>query len=195
MKTPGAPRLPLGEVSPNTRSMVMGQRRRGHSYGSIALDLGLPKTTCQGIAKCASEQVSCISNKRTGAPTIVTAGDSRLIFRTLARTPKITAAQLVASTVPHLSKKTIYRFLKKSGVQKWRCKKRPFLKPEHVAARLAWAHLHNGKPIEFWRRVKWSDECSLQRGKGGQIEWVYRRKGKFLSYEFLKEILTFTFDR
>ena len=50
---------------------------------------------------------------------------------------------------------------------------------ERAAARLAWALKYDGLPIEFWKRWRWSDECSIERGKGGKWEFVYRRRGKF----------------
>ncbi|CZT06977.1 uncharacterized protein RAG0_12547 [Rhynchosporium agropyri] len=40
-----------------------------------------------------------------------------------------------------------------------------------------WAAKYDRKPLEFWKRLGWSDECSIDRGKGGAIEWVYLMEG------------------
>lgn len=178
MRASGTPRLSLQEVSPNTRSRVVGARDHGIKIAAIARLEGLDDSTCRKIYKNASNQTSCISNKRAGPPSILTPGDHRLIRRAIVVNPKITAQQLFVTCAPHSSKKTIYRYLKKSGIQKWRAKQRPFLTPEHAALRMAWALKYDGKPVEFWRRLRWSDECSIERGKGGSIQWVYRRRGK-----------------
>jgi hypothetical protein len=42
---------------------------------------------------------------------------SRQLLRAIAVNPKITAAQLRVEVAPELSMKTIYRYLKKSGIQ------------------------------------------------------------------------------
>jgi len=178
MRPPGTPRQPLGEVSPNQRSRVVSARDHGIKIGAISRLEGLGDSTCRKIYKNASHQVSCITPSRTGAPSVLTPGDHRLIRRAIVINPKITAQQLFISCAPHSSKKTIYRYLKKSGIQKWRAKQRPFLTVEHALLRMQWAIKYDGKPVEYWRRLRWSDECSIERGKGGAIEWVYRRRGK-----------------
>ena len=179
MKPPGAPRQPLGEVSPNQRSRVISARDHGIHVPAIARMEKLLDSTCRSIIKNAPNQTSCITNKRIGAPSVLTPGDHRLIRRAIVVNPKITAQQLFVSCAPHSSKKTIYRYLKKSGIQKWRAKQRPFLTAEHALLRMEWALKYDGKPVEFWRRLRWSDECSIERGKGGAIQWVYRRRGNF----------------
>jgi hypothetical protein len=178
MKPPGAPRQPLGEVSPNQRSRVVGARDHGIKYPVIARMENLLDSTCRSIVRNAPHQVSCITPTRSGAPSVLTPGDHRLIRRAIVINPKITAQQLFISCAPHSSKKTIYRYLKKSGIQKWRARQRPFLTAEHALLRMQWATKYDGKPVEFWRRLRWSDECSIERGKGGAIEWVYRQRGK-----------------
>jgi hypothetical protein len=129
-------RPPLCEVSPNKRSRICGKRDSGIRFSVIARGEDLTDATCQSIVKSAPKQASCLSRPRSGRPTVLPPGDQRLIFRTIVLQSKITAAQLVAQAVPHSSKKTVYCFLKKSSTQKWRCKKRPFLTPEHAAKRL-----------------------------------------------------------
>jgi hypothetical protein len=179
MRQPGTPRQPLGEVSPNTRSRVVSARDHGIKFTAIGRMENLLDSTCRGIYKNASHQTSCITPSRPGRPPLLTIGDQRLIRRAIVAKPKITAAQLVVNCCPHVKKKTVYRYLKKSGIQKWRCRQRPFLTEEHAAKRLAWAEKYDGKPVSFWRKLRWSDECSIERGKGGAIEWVYRLRGKF----------------
>jgi hypothetical protein len=54
MKLPGAPRKPLGEVSPNQRSRVVGSRDHGIPFPVIARMESLTDTTCRSIVKNAS---------------------------------------------------------------------------------------------------------------------------------------------
>jgi hypothetical protein len=122
---PHTPRVPLQEVSPNSRSRVVALHDYGMKYCDISRGENLPPSTCRQIFKNAPLQESCKSRPRSGRPQSITPRLGRRIFRAINFNPKITAAQLRAEVAPEYSKKTIYRFLKKSGIQKWRCKKRP----------------------------------------------------------------------
>ncbi len=149
-RTPGTPRQPLGDVSPARRNQIIGARDHGIKFGPIARLNNLPESTCRGIYKRAETQVGGRSLSKGRPPKALTAGDQRLIRRAIVANPKITAAQLVIQTVPHVSKKTVYRYLKISGIQKWRCRQRPLLTEEHARLRLEWATKYDGLPIEFW---------------------------------------------
>ena len=153
MQPPGTPRLPLCKISPNKRSRVCGSRDSGIAVPVICRAEKLADSTVRPILKNASNQTSCCTRSRSGRPTKLTPQDQRAIFQALVVNPKTTAAQLVHGTVPHVKKKTVYRFLKKLGIQKWRCRKRPFLKEEHAHKHLEWAYKHDGKSLNFWSCV------------------------------------------
>jgi DDE superfamily endonuclease len=53
-------------------------------------------------------------------------------------------------------------------------KRRPTLTPETVAKRLQWALDYVDWTLEQWCEIIFSDECSLERGAGGQREWAFR---------------------
>jgi hypothetical protein len=178
IKLPGAPRQPLGETSPNQRSRVVSAHEHGISLPVIRRMETLKDSTYRSILKNVSHQVSYITPPRSGRPSLLTAIDHRAIQHAIVINPKITAQQLFVTCAPHTSKKTIYRYLKKSGKQKWRCKVRPFLTEDYAQQRRIWAKKYNRKPVTFWRRLRWSDECSIERGKGGAIKWVYQQRGK-----------------
>ena len=91
MRALGTPRPPLGEVSPNTRSRVVGARDHGIKFKAISRMEKLDDSTCQKIYKNASYQILCITNIRPGTPSVLTPGDHRLIRRALVINPKITA--------------------------------------------------------------------------------------------------------
>jgi hypothetical protein len=154
MKPPGAPRQPLGEISPNQRSRVVSARDHGISLPVIRRMESLKDSSCRSILRNAPYQVSCITPPRSGRPPLLTAIDHRAIRRAIVINPKITAQQLFVIYTPHTSKKTIYRYLKKSGIQKWRCKVRPFLTEDHARQRRIWAEKYDGKPVMFWKRLR-----------------------------------------
>jgi hypothetical protein len=116
LKAPGAPRKPIGEVSPNQRSRVVGSRDHGVPFPVIARMENLLDSTYRSIVRNAPHQVSCITPTRVGTPSVLTPGDHRLIRRGIVINPKITTQQLFVSCMLHSSKKTIYRYLKKSDI-------------------------------------------------------------------------------
>jgi hypothetical protein len=115
---PHTPRVPLAELSPNTRSRVVAARDYGNRFSGIGRKENLNPVTCRSIFKNAPNQASCKTNPCSGRPLKLNPRDHRRIFRVIAQDPKITAAQLHVECNLGISKKTIYRFLKKSGIQK-----------------------------------------------------------------------------
>jgi hypothetical protein len=63
-------------------------------------------------------------------------------------------------------------------MRKWQRLKRPALTAEHARFRRNWAEGYRYFTYLNWRRVRWSDECSIQLGKGQKFEWVFVASGK-----------------
>ena len=70
------------------------------------------------------------------------------------------------------------RILREANIKKWLAKSRPRLKPEHVAKRLRWATVHKDWTVEDFKRVIWSDECSVDKSKDPRQQWVFREPGE-----------------
>ncbi|KIN08336.1 hypothetical protein OIDMADRAFT_108106 [Oidiodendron maius Zn] len=132
-RPPNIPRPPLYKVSPNSRSRVVAAYEYGIKFTNIARGENLRPGTCRQIVLNTSIQTSCISRLRSGRPELITPRLGRQLFRAIAINPKITAAQLHVAIAPKISKITIYRYLKKSSIQKWRYKKRPLLDDKKAA--------------------------------------------------------------
>jgi hypothetical protein len=115
-RPPNTPRLPLCEVSPNSRSRVVAAHDYGTKFADIARGESLTPSTCRETFQNATIQTSCNSRPRTGRPQLITLRLGRQLFRAIAVNPKITAAQLRVEVAPNLSKKSIYRYLQKSGI-------------------------------------------------------------------------------
>lgn len=73
------------------------------------------------------------------------------------------------------------RLLNEMGLRKWRQLRRPELQLRHATQRLAWARRYEHYTLEDWARVKWTDECSVERGAGIQPIWTFRRPSEQLS--------------
>jgi hypothetical protein len=71
------------------------------------------------------------------------------------------------------SRSTLYRAIKDTGLTNYKTKKRPKFNRRYAAKRLKFAreyrHFHWGR-----RMLKFSDECSVQKGSGANQHWVFR---------------------
>jgi hypothetical protein len=113
------------------------------------------------------------SKPRSGRPKIITPREEHTIYREARKMPKITYQKLVGeagldSPTHHRkapSRSTIYRVLKKRGLTNRVAAVRPKLKPEHIVLRRQFERKHRNFR---WHQqtVKFSDECSIERGSG-----------------------------
>ena len=86
----------------------------------------------------------------------------------------------LARECENAKQKTVRKFMSKLRYRKWQNLKRPHLKPEHVIKRLQWAREYQHYTVDDWRNVVWSDECTIERGKGVKQRWVFWRPSEQL---------------
>ena len=82
--------------------------------------------------------------------------------------------------------RSMKRLLQEMHIRKWIRLKRPALTPDHAYQRLTWAQRYRHFRYLNWRRVRWSDECSIELGKGQKLEWVFIHGGKGQRQERLR---------
>lgn len=139
------------------------QRFYNHPYSTVA----------DTILK-ASERENGHSLPRTGRPKSYTPAEERLVLRHARKFPKQTYAEVVKACGVTFKKDTVKRILKEHGIKNWKCKRRPFLTQKYAKARLIWCLKHRGTSAEEWGMIAWSDECSVERGRGKRDEWCFR---------------------
>jgi hypothetical protein len=64
-------------------------------------------------------------------------------------------------------------------------RQKPWLSPKHITDRLQWAKDHEHWTVEDWKRVIWSDECSVVVELSPKRPRVWRRKGEEMHPECL----------
>ena len=84
----------------------------------------------------------------------------------------MTYEQRGESTRLKMSDSYIYRLATEAGLSYWRAKKRPELTEAVAEHRLLWCKCRAHWKVKKWREYMWSDECSVERGKGGEVVWV-----------------------
>jgi hypothetical protein len=113
------------------------------------------------------------SAPHSGCPPTYTIRDERMMLRNLRLFPKSTFNDRQLESGVGMSNSTIKRLAWKHGLHHWRAKKRLELIEEYAAERLLWCKCRAHWGVEEWKIYIWSDECSIERGWGKLIEWVF----------------------
>lgn len=118
---------------------------------------------------------------RSGRPRVTTIREDRTLLCLIRKDPRTSYADLAQTlaapaTAPERrlpSRSTIYRRLHDKGLICRKAIKRPKLSKGHAALRLKFCRQYRNYR---WHRqvVKFSDECTVQRGTGNTTEWVFR---------------------
>jgi hypothetical protein len=157
-------------ISPYMRGKVMGCVLKGATPAEIAMGLNLERGTVRytiAMDPLRHEGHSLPKDPRRKSYSLT---DERYILRYVRLHPKDTYDSVITACGLSCSKSTLKKILKRHGITNWRCKKRPELTEAHVAKRLAWCLAHRGWTVEEWGLVVWSDECSVERGRGKRQE-------------------------
>jgi hypothetical protein len=149
----------------------------GHSPAKITKALKCPDLTVRTTIKLDPLRDEGHTRQRSGRPREYDERDVRKLIRYVRANPKDTWAEVkkACGLVQHPS--TIRRMLEPSGITNWKCRRRLHLTEAAVKKRLEWCKARKDWTLEQWRQYMWSDECSVERGKGGVQEWCFRTAG------------------
>jgi transposase len=164
------------------RNEAVGMSAAGASLKEIAQYFG---RTTQGIGKLLKKYhtTHTVEDKpRSGRPSILSRHQKKLIYRAARAAPKLEYKELAEVGVlvnpddtpsKPPSRSTLYRVLKGLGLTNFRCKKRPKLTRGYALARLRFCRTWINFP---WHRrtLKFSDDCTIEKGTGQNTEWVFR---------------------
>jgi transposase len=179
-----AQRQPLAPINPNygyNKEFSVWQRSQISAYKAV----GLPNEQIGGRVFCTPSTVKTTLRRnllrnegetrpRSGRPPALTRRDKRIILRIVRANPTTTYALLKQEANVTVHNNTLYQLLKEEGITNWLAKKRPLLTPEVVAKRYQWAKNHRNWNWDDWKKIIWSDQCSLERGRGPRRVWVFR---------------------
>jgi transposase len=177
-------RQPLAPINPNRaykKELSATQRCQIITYRTIGLSneqIGA-RTFCTPATVATTLRRNPLRDdyktlSRLGRPQALSRRGRRIILRIIRANPRVTYNVIKLEASVAVSTSTLSRMLKEEGITNWLAKKRPLLKPEHVAKRLKFCKEHVNWTWDEWRLIIWSDECSLERGAGARPVWVFR---------------------
>lgn len=153
------------ELSKDLREKVIQLYKSGKGYKKISKDLSMPISTVQSLIKKWKIRGSVDTKPRSGRPTKISATTARKIVRDVKKNPQTTSGDLQASLQKSgvaVSRSTIRRHLKKTGLHGRIARRKPLLRQCHKTARLKYAKQHLEKPESFWHKIIWSDETKIE---------------------------------
>lgn len=161
------------ELSPYQRGIIIGRSLGGEKTIDIARDENLPPTTVRDTLEKRIQRNNGASIPREGRPPLRVPSADRRLLQYARFHPKATWRQTLQACHLPYALSTAKKVLAESNLGKWRAAKRPYLEQEHVDLRLQYALQHITWTPYMWDHVIWSDECSVERGKGKSVEWVF----------------------
>ena len=190
------------ELSSDERMMIIAAHNKGFSYAKIAgiyfcfasfcfialfiftyayfLDnFGISKSCAHKTVQNYKARGSTETSKRTGRPEILSPSDTRVLMR-LALQNRFSSIKEISATFcqyrPSLqiSDETIRRILISKGLKSYKLMKKPHLTKQMKAKRLDWCLKMKDKPIEFWRKVIFSDEAYIEINLNSALNRVRR---------------------
>ena len=170
---PTTPRL---EYSPHKRARVVSAFSSGMTGREVAEQEGVPLATAYGIRRRYRDQISAKSSPRSGRPPALSIRDKRRVFQLIRNDPFIKNEEIIQQASLKCSADTLTRFLVKEGIQHKKALQRPKLTPELALERLEFARKYLRESPLFWRKWIFSDETTIERGKGERQQWVFCRQ-------------------
>ncbi len=178
-----ARRTPLMPIDSNrTRNQELSPWLRGSIQTWAAIGLGTAEIARKTFLTPETVKSTLLRNpqchkgttlSRSGRPQILSRRDRRRLLRLIYKCPKLTYDQIISETGLDVCRKTVYRMLREEGIKKWIAKQRPLLTEETAKIRLTWCLARKDWTWEEWKTYIFSDEASIERGKGGR-QWVFR---------------------
>lgn len=113
-----------------------------------------------------------------GRPRVMNDYDDRVAARAITSGNASTGAQVQRKLFPHVSATTVKDRLCKAGLFSRVCRKKPFLKLAHIAARRQWEKSRRFWTREKWRSVVFSDDTKIDLWGSDGRKYCRRRVGE-----------------
>jgi hypothetical protein len=175
------------QLSPYQRGAVIGLTAGGAKSKSIETFLNVSRGAVRSTQDFDHLRDDGHQQARSGRPKEYSEATVRKIIRHVRQYPKDSYADVIKACNLSIKRTTIKTILSEHGITNWRARRRPLLTEANAAKRLAWCLKYQGYTEEEWGLFMWSDECSVERGRGKRAEWVFRTANQAWDRKMIQE--------
>jgi transposase len=168
-------------ISPTDRERIIAKRECGVTVRELAAEFGRSESAIKYTIRTYTRTGKTQEQPRSGRPPMLSLHQKKIIYQKARAAPKIEYSELAkhgvfvkpdGTTLKPPSRTTLYRILKGRGLTNFPCKKRLKFNCGHAAKRLQFCEQY--RKFQWGRcTLKFSDECSVQKGAGNNTEWCF----------------------
>lgn len=182
---------PRKELDPQLRSRICELKSIGWGAKRIHRQHpAIPLSTIKTTLKREKERLNCVSKPRSGRPRGLTEEQRDHLYDLTTTNPHIKTSDMLEEVDHAVKERSIRNLLHEMGRRKWRQRRCPYLEERHAQKRLEWAQTYEHFLPSDWARVRWSDECTIERGAGIQPTWTFLRPREQLAEHDVKTYRT-----
>ncbi len=152
----------MKNLSEDVKKLLVEARIEGKTYKQLGEMFHISAVGAKKIYDKYLVQGTVANLKKSGRKRKTTIQEDRLIRREAVKDPKTSSRKINESLNLCVSNRTIRRRLKSFGLQSFICKKKPLLRKVNIQKRLAFAKQYVNMPIDYWKRVVWTDESKFE---------------------------------
>ena len=166
---------------------ILGLAKAAWSQRQIASLMKCTQSTIQNILTTYLFETFQGRNPRRESPRKTSNREDRYILRALQQNNDLPLRDITNKIAPGISTTTLRRRRSEAGLGSYIAAEKPGLTAENVHKRLGWAMKYQHWTIEDWKKVIWSDECSVWIGVNPRRQWVIRPPGERLNRKYVKK--------
>jgi len=174
-----SPFLLVMALSTEKRKIVVNLSKQGKSQKEIASTLNSSRRTVSRILKRKRNSGSVRKKEIIGRPRTLPPREERLLVTKVICNPPTDAVSLASEMSQELRKeitaRTVWLTLHRNGFKGRKPVRKPLLKKNHRQRRLEFAREFAKKPLDFWKKVIFSDKAPFQVFATPSGQWTWRR--------------------
>ena len=174
------------QISLQIRNLVVRDISNKLSQREVAARYGISRGAVRAIIAKQNSCGSVADRSGRGRPRETDQRTDIRIVREIKKSPKVTVRAIKETLSLPISDRTIRRRLAEQGLKSRFTKRLPFISKINKIKRLKFARKHINKPVEFWRRVLWTDESKFELFNKKRRERVWRKDNEGLQERHLQ---------
>ncbi|CAK9796647.1 Transposable element Tc1 transposase [Anthophora quadrimaculata] len=179
------------QISYQVRNLIIKDCERGVSQRKIAEKYEVSKSAVQKLHKKFLSTGTVADRSGRGKTRSTSWRDDAMIVRIVKKDPRTTVRNLRESLILSISDRTVRRRLQEVGLQSRFARKRPLINNRNKKKRLEFAKKYANQPVEFWKRVLWTDESKFELIGLKQRLRVWRKTGEELEDRHLQKTVKY----